>query len=167
MCSFSAFCNVSCWLQCDLAMDDFDPEPLNNTEIGEGSPCFSAVHPGGGGKEWSGRAFVTAVFWKCVQRSILEDEGEGVPTICTALPKHCALVWGNRCGLWRYYENIGLLGWLQKKSQLRGNVFVIFYWSETWKIQHSLESPWNDFMFREWRSNCETLKWVYMTSVKE
>lgn len=24
-------------------MDDCDPEPLNNTEIGEGSVCFSAL----------------------------------------------------------------------------------------------------------------------------
>lgn len=31
-------------------------------------------------------------FERCVQGIILEDDGEVVPTVCTARLKHCALV---------------------------------------------------------------------------
>lgn len=80
--------------------------------------CFLLVHWAGGGKE-EGRNEMSELlllpfFERCVQGIILEDDGEVVPTVCTAWPKHCALVWGNSCGLWRHYENIGLLWWLQK-----------------------------------------------------
>lgn len=151
-------------------MCDCDPEPFKNQKMEERALHVSLLssHSWGGWREgMKVQSFCCYCFFgKCAQRTILEDDGEVVPTICTALPKHCALVWGNSCGLWRHCENIGLLWRLQKKSQIHGNVFVIFYWSETWKIQHSLQSPWADFMFREWRSICAKLKWVYMASIK-
>lgn len=69
---------------------------LRTRETGEGTACVTAFFSfdlEGGRKERSGRAFFLLLFFgKCVQRTILEDDGEVVPTICTAWPKHCALV---------------------------------------------------------------------------
>lgn len=75
-------------------MEDCDPEPFKNEEIGEALACFTAfsfikrVEERDEVSELSLLLF----FAKYVQRTILEDDGEVVPTICTALPKHCALV---------------------------------------------------------------------------
>ena len=94
VCNLSTFWNVSCWLQCDLAVDDCDPEPFKNTEIGEGTACFTAFFSfikRVEGRNEVAELLLLLFFGKCVQRTILEDDGEVVPTICTALPKHCAL----------------------------------------------------------------------------
>lgn len=38
------------------------------------------------------QSFCCYHFLRDVQGIILEDDGEVVPTVCTAWPKHCALV---------------------------------------------------------------------------
>lgn len=76
-------------------MDDCDPEPFKNEEIGEVTACFTAfflfIKRVEGRNEVS-ELLLLLFFGKCVQRTILEDDGEVVPTICAALPKHCTLV---------------------------------------------------------------------------
>lgn len=76
-------------------MYDCDPEPFKNKEIEEGTACFTAFFSSikmVEGRNEVAELLLLRFFGKCVQRTILEDDGEVVPTICTALPKHCALV---------------------------------------------------------------------------
>lgn len=77
-------------------MDNCYPEPFKNKgDRGEHClfDCFLLISSRGWreGVKWQS-IFLLLFLWKCVQRTILEDDGECVPTICTALPKHCALV---------------------------------------------------------------------------
>jgi len=74
---------------------DCDPEPCKNKEVGEGTACFAVFFSSI--KKVEGRNEVAELLsllflWEMFQRTILEDDVEVVPTICTALPKHCALV---------------------------------------------------------------------------
>lgn len=76
-------------------MDDCDPGPLKNMKIGEGTACFTACFlfiKRMKGRNEVAKLLLLLFLEKCVQGTILEDDGEVVPTICTALPKRCALV---------------------------------------------------------------------------